>query len=101
MRFEERRGAHGGAAAKRHAGVDDLAAAETIIDARSPSEFAINHIPGAVNCPVLSDEERRIVGTLYKEQGPFEARRVGGGFVAANLARHLATTMADRPAAWK
>ncbi|MEO8938373.1 MAG: tRNA 2-selenouridine(34) synthase MnmH [Burkholderiaceae bacterium] len=72
-----------------------------MIDARSPSEFAIDHIPGAVNCPVLSDDERRIVGTLYKEQGPFEARRVGGGLVAANLARHLATTMADRPAAWK
>jgi len=103
MRFEARAkdAPQGGAAAKRHAGVDDLAQAETIIDARTPAEFALDHIPGAINCPVLSDDERRIVGTLYKQQGPFEARRVGGGLVAANLARHLATTMADRPAGWR
>jgi tRNA 2-selenouridine synthase len=86
---------------RRHAGVDELARCETIIDARTPAEFALDHIPGAINCPVLSDDERRIVGTLYKQQGAFEARRVGGGMVAANLARHLATTMADRPANWK
>lgn len=101
MRFETRPGGRGGAAAKRHASVDDLAEAETIIDARTPAEFAIDHIPGAINCPVLSDDERRIVGTLYKQQGPFEARRVGGGLVAANLARHLATSMADRTAGWR
>ena len=107
MRFEGRPSPvddgtpRGGAAAKRHAGVDDLATSETIIDARTPAEFALDHIPGAINCPVLSDDERVIVGTLYKQQGPFEARRVGGGLVAANLARHLATTMADRPASWK
>ena len=103
MRFESRPkdAPHGGAAAKRHASVDDLAQAETIIDARAPAEFAIDHIPGAINCPVLSDDERRIVGTLYKQQGPFEARRVGGGMVAANLARHLATSMADKPAGWR
>ena len=98
MRFEDRTKA---AAAKRHASVDDLARAETIIDARTPAEFAIDHIPGAINCPVLADDERRIVGTLYKRQGSFEARRVGGGLVAANLARHLATSMADRPAGWR
>ena len=86
---------------RRHASVEDLARAETVIDARSPAEFALDHIPGAINCPVLSDDERRIVGTLYKQQGAFEARRVGGGMVAANLAKHLATTMADRPANWK
>jgi len=37
-----------------------------IIDVRSPSEFAEDHIPGALNWPVLNDEERSIVGTLYK-----------------------------------
>ncbi|MCZ2497932.1 tRNA 2-selenouridine(34) synthase MnmH [Xylophilus sp. Kf1] len=79
----------------------DLAAFDTLIDARSPAEFALDHIPGAVNCPVLDDEERRIVGTLYKQTGAFEARRVGGGMVAANLARHLAGPFADRPAGWK
>ncbi|MES2509523.1 MAG: tRNA 2-selenouridine(34) synthase MnmH [Pseudomonadota bacterium] len=73
----------------------------TIIDARSPAEFAIDHIPGAINCPVLDDEERRIVGTLYKQQGAFEARRVGGAMVAANLALHIREKFADKPASWK
>ena len=74
---------------------------DTVIDARSPAEFAIDHIPGAINCPVLDDDERRIVGTLYKQQGAFEARRVGGAMVAANLARHLQGTFAEQPARWK
>lgn len=79
----------------------DRHAFDTVIDARSPAEFAIDHIPGALNCPVLDDEERSIVGTLYKQQGAFEARRVGGAMVAANLARHLRGPLADRPAHWK
>jgi tRNA 2-selenouridine synthase len=74
---------------------------DCIIDARSPSEFALDHIPGAINCPVLDDDERRIVGTIYKQQGAFEARRVGGAMVAANLARHLQTRFADMPHNWK
>ena len=74
---------------------------DTIIDARSPSEFALDHIPGAINCPVLDDEERRIVGTIYKQTGAFEARRVGGAMVAANLARHLREQWADKPADWR
>ena len=74
---------------------------DAVVDARSPAEFAIDHIPGAINCPVLDDEERRIVGTLYRQQGAFEARRVGGAMVAANLARHLRERFADQPAGWK
>ncbi|MES2401747.1 MAG: tRNA 2-selenouridine(34) synthase MnmH [Pseudomonadota bacterium] len=74
---------------------------DAIIDARSPGEFAIDHIPGAINCPVLDDEERRIVGTLYKQQGSFEAKRVGGAMVAANLARHIREKFADKPSTWK
>ncbi len=81
--------------------VHERHAFDTVIDARSPAEFALDHIPGAINCPVLDDDERRIVGTLYKQQGAFEARRVGGAMVAANLARHLRGVMADRPANWK
>jgi tRNA 2-selenouridine synthase len=74
---------------------------DCIIDARSPAEFALDHIPGAINCPVLDDDERRIVGTIYKQQGAFEARRVGGAMVAANLARHLQARFADKPHNWK
>ena len=74
---------------------------DVLIDARSPAEFAIDHIPGAINCPVLDDEQRRIVGTLYKQTGAFEARRVGGAMVAENLALHLRHAFADKPANWK
>ena len=72
-----------------------------MIDARSPAEFALDHIPGAINCPVLDDDERRIVGTLYKQTGAFEARRVGAAMVAANIARHLRERFHDRPPKWK
>ena len=81
--------------------VEDRHLFDVIIDARSPAEFALDHIPGAINCPVLDDDERRIVGTLYKQQGAFEARRVGGAMVAANLARHLRERFADQPHDWK
>ena len=103
MRFEERPDAkaHAHGATRRHAAVADLADTDTIIDARSPGEFALDHIPGAVNLPVLSDDERVVVGTTYKQQGAFEARRIGGAMVAANLATHLRTAFADRPADWK
>ena len=79
----------------------DRHAFDAIIDARAPGEFALDHIPGAINCPVLDDEERRIVGTLYKQQGSFQARRVGGALVAANLAKYLKEQWADKPANWK
>ncbi|MBV8272370.1 MAG: tRNA 2-selenouridine(34) synthase MnmH [Cupriavidus sp.] len=81
--------------------IEDRHAFDTIIDARTPAEFEIDHIPGAINCPVLDNEERRIVGTLYKQVGAFEARRVGGAMVAANLARHLRESFADRPQGWR
>ena len=77
--------------------VQDRHRFDVVIDARSPSEYALDHIPGAINCPVLDDEERRIVGTLYKQQGAFEARRVGAAMVAANLARHIETQFSDKP----
>ena len=106
MRFEERPGTNAEApsthgSTRRHATVADLATTETIIDARSAAEFALDHIPESINCPVLNDDERVVVGTLYKQRGPFEARRVGGAMVAANLATHLRTVFADRPADWK
>lgn len=81
--------------------VVDRHAFDTIIDARSPAEFALDRIPGAINCPVLDDEERHIVGTVYVQTGAFEARRIGGAMVAANIARHLRDTLADRPEKWK
>jgi tRNA 2-selenouridine synthase len=73
----------------------DLGEFTEIIDVRSPSEFAEDHLPGAVNLPVLNDEERVEVGTLY-QSNPFEARRLGAKFISANAARHLASHLAEK-----
>ena len=81
--------------------VSEIDQFQTIIDARSPSEFALDRIPGAINCPVLNDEERAQIGTIYKQVSPFEAKRLGAAMVSANLARHLRDTFNDKPANWK
>ena len=74
---------------------------DTIIDVRSEGEFALDHLPGAINCPVLNDEERIKVGTLYKQVGSFEAKKLGAALVARNIAQHLETRFADKPRDWK
>jgi tRNA 2-selenouridine synthase len=73
---------------------------DAIIDARSPSEFAEDHLPGAVNWPVLDDEERRMVGTLYKQVSPLKARQVGAAIVARNVAVHIEREVVDRARDW-
>jgi tRNA 2-selenouridine synthase len=83
------------------ASLDKLADFDEIIDVRSPLEYADDHIPGAINAPVLSNEERVQVGTLYRQVSPFEASRTGAAIVARNIARHLETTFADRPQGWR
>ncbi|MFA6973005.1 MAG: tRNA 2-selenouridine(34) synthase MnmH [Gallionella sp.] len=85
----------------RTAKLSQLAEFDEIIDVRTPSEFAEDHIPGAINCPVFSDEERIIVGTLYKQVSPFEARKVGAAMVAKNIAHHLETRFRDHPKSWR
>lgn len=79
----------------------DLARFDNIIDVRSPAEFAEDHIPGAINCPVLDDRQRIEVGTLYKQVSPFAARKVGAAMVSENIARHLRASFFDRPKDWK
>lgn len=81
--------------------ITDIDRFDAIIDARTPAEFELDRIPGAINCPVLSNEERITIGTIYKQVSPFEAKRLGAAMVAANLARHLRETFADKPAHWK
>jgi tRNA 2-selenouridine synthase len=53
-------------------------------------------VPGAVSLPVLDDAERARVGTIYVQDSPFRARRIGAALVARNVARHLETVLADR-----
>lgn len=74
---------------------------DEIIDVRTPSEFAEDHLPGAINCPVFSDQERVTVGTLYKQVSPFEARKLGAALVAKNIAHHLETCFHDKPKSWR
>lgn len=72
-----------------------------IVDVRSPGEFAQDHIPGSINCPVLDDNERARVGTLYSQVSPFTAGRVGAALIARNIARHIEASFADRPKTWR
>ncbi|PPA75245.1 tRNA 2-selenouridine(34) synthase MnmH [Achromobacter spanius] len=81
--------------------LDKLHDFDEIIDVRSPLEYADDHIPGAINAPVLSNEERVQVGTLYRQASPFEASRLGAALVARNIAQHLETRFADRPQGWR
>ena len=73
----------------------DFSEFSEIIDVRSPSEFEDDHLPGAINLPVLNDEERITIGTLHKST-PFAARRLGAGLISANAARHLAEHFSEK-----
>jgi tRNA 2-selenouridine synthase len=86
---------------KRAVNVAQLGEFDEIVDARSPSEYAEDHVPGAVNCPVLDDQERARVGALYKQVSPFEAKKLGAALVARNIARHLDQRFRHRPKGWR
>ena len=79
----------------------DIADFDAVIDVRSPAEFAEDHIPGAINCPVLDNEERARVGTIYKQVSAFEARKIGAALVARNIALHLEAQFLDKPRTWR
>ena len=81
----------------------DLAALgfDDIIDVRAPSEYAEDHLPGAINLPVLDDEERARVGTIYKQVSPFTARKIGAALVSRNAAKHVEGPLADKPGGWR
>ena len=60
-----------------------------IIDVRSPSEYKQGHIAGAINIPLFNDNERSIVGTLYKQQGRYEAVKAGLDLLGPKLSKIL------------
>ena len=72
-----------------------------IIDARSPSEYELDRLPNAVNWPSLNDEERVRVGTIYKQQSAFDARKIGGALVARNVSDHILAHCQDKDKKWK
>ena len=89
---------------KLHKGVAtvaQLAEFDTVIDARAPAEFAEDHLPDAISLPVLNDEERARVGTLYKQVSVFEAKKLGAALVSKNIARHIEDHLLDKPKSWR
>lgn len=74
---------------------------DTVIDVRSPAEFAEDHIPGAINLPALNNAQRARVGTVYTQESPFLARKIGAAMVARNAANHIETQLMDRDGAWR
>lgn len=84
-----------------YANLTQLAEFDEIIDARSPAEFADDHLPGAINCPVLDDAERARIGTLYVQDSPFAARKAGAVLVARNIARHIERHFLGHDRRWR
>lgn len=74
---------------------------DAIIDARSESEYALDHLPNAINCPVLDDQERIRVGTLYKQTSAFEAKKIGAALVSRNIGDHIEALWLNKPREWK
>jgi len=74
---------------------------DAVIDARSEDEFALDHLPGAVNWPTLNNAERIEIGTLYKQVNAFEARKRGAAIAARNIAAHIELEVIDKPKDWK
>ena len=81
--------------------IDGVSEFDMVIDVRSPSEFAEDHLPGAVSMPVLSDAERARVGTIYTQESAFKARKVGAALVARNSARHIEGPLAEKDGGWR
>jgi tRNA 2-selenouridine synthase len=83
------------------ANLASLAGFDAVIDVRSPAEFAEDHAPGAINLPVLSDDERALVGMIYVQESRFRARRLGGAIIARNVAEHLEGALAEKPGSFR
>jgi len=81
--------------------LERLRAFDAIVDARSPAEFAEDHLPGAINAPTLDDDERARIGTIYKQQSAFDAKRAGAPLAARNIAHHIEKLFADKPRGWR
>jgi tRNA 2-selenouridine synthase len=74
---------------------------DTIIDVRTREEFEEDHLPGAINLPVLNEDERHRVGYAYKQVSPFPAKRMGAALILRNIATMLEHDFADKPKEWK
>ena len=82
-------------------GVAQIDEFDEVIDVRSPAEYAFDRVPGALNHPVLDNEQRARIGTLYKQVSPFEARKLGAALVARNIAHHIEHAFISRSSSWQ
>jgi tRNA 2-selenouridine synthase len=67
----------------------ELSKQHPVIDVRTPAEFEHGHIPGAVNIPLFSNEERAIIGTIYKQEGKNPAMLKGMELVSPKFSEFL------------
>ena len=74
---------------------------DDIIDVRSPKEFAKDHIPYSKNFPVLNDNEREIIGAIYKKESPFKARKLGASLISKNISKILKKNLYEKSGNWK
>lgn len=73
---------------------------DAVIDVRTPAEFEEDHLPGAINLPVLDNAQRVQVGTQYKGDA-FTAKKIGAALMSRNIAEHLASALIDKPKDWR
>lgn len=78
----------------------DAVEMDMVIDTRTPAEFEEDHIPGAVNLPVLNTTQRAEIGTQYKHDR-FNAKRKGAAFIAQNISGYLLNELAEKPPQWR
>jgi len=64
-----------------------------VVDVRSPGEYNLGHIPGAVNIPLFNDMQRAVVGTIYTHQGQAEAAVAGVGLIAGEMPEKMKAAM--------
>jgi tRNA 2-selenouridine synthase len=81
--------------------LQNLLAFDCVVDARSSGEYDLDRLPNAVNWPSLDNDERIRVGTIYKQENAFEAKKIGGALVARNIAKHIEAYVLDKPKSWK
>ena len=69
---------------------------DQVLDVRTPLEHAEDRIPGSVNWPVLSNDERVKVGTLYARDR-MAGRRLGAALISKNISQHIIDHLEDKP----
>ena len=74
---------------------------DSIIDVRSPLEFELDNIPSSINLPVLTNNQRVLIGKIYKKENPFKAKKLGAALVSLNISKHIEESLLDKPGNWK